>query len=87
MLDSLAEELRVLYVALTRAKEKLIISGTLSRPEEKLAAAVREERGREGTLTYGKLSRAVTYWDWAPSGAGRYARGWPCRCKDPGSRR
>ena len=64
VLDSLAEELRVLYVAFTRAKEKLIISGTLSRPEEKLAAAVREERGREGTLTYGKLSRAVTYWDW-----------------------
>lgn len=28
-LDSLGEELRVLYVALTRAKEKLIITGTL----------------------------------------------------------
>ena len=30
-LESLGEELRVLYVALTRAKEKLIITGTLSK--------------------------------------------------------
>ena len=27
-LDNLGEELRVLYVAMTRAKEKLIITGT-----------------------------------------------------------
>ena len=25
---------------------------------------VREEKGREGALPYGKLSRAVTWWDW-----------------------
>ena len=64
VLDSLAEELRVLYVAFTRAKEKLIISGILPGAEEKLAVAVREEKGREGALPYGKLSRAVTWWDW-----------------------
>lgn len=28
-MESLGEELRVLYVALTRAKEKLILSGTI----------------------------------------------------------
>ena len=34
-LDNLGEELRVLYVALTRAKEKLILTGTLKSVEEK----------------------------------------------------
>ncbi len=33
--DNLAEELRVLYVAMTRAKEKLILSGCLSKAAEK----------------------------------------------------
>ena len=32
--DNLAEELRVLYVAMTRAREKLILTGTLENPEE-----------------------------------------------------
>ncbi len=36
-LESLGEELRVLYVALTRAKEKLIITGTLSNLEDKIS--------------------------------------------------
>lgn len=35
-LETLAEELRILYVAMTRAKEKLIITGAISKPEEKL---------------------------------------------------
>ena len=35
-LENLGEELRVLYVALTRAKEKLIITGTLKDAAEKL---------------------------------------------------
>ena len=34
-LESLGEELRVLYVALTRAKEKLIITGTVENLEKK----------------------------------------------------
>lgn len=34
--DNLAEELRVLYVALTRAKEKLIMTATVSKAVEKL---------------------------------------------------
>ena len=35
-LDSLGEELRVLYVALTRAKEKLIMTGIVDKLEKKL---------------------------------------------------
>ena len=33
-LESLGEELRVLYVALTRAKEKLILTGTVKKIED-----------------------------------------------------
>lgn len=32
-----AEELRILYVAMTRAREKLILLGTLDKPEQKIA--------------------------------------------------
>lgn len=56
-LDSLGEELRVLYVAFTRAKEKLIITGTIPNLEKKLPLY-------EMGITYGRLSKASTYWDW-----------------------
>ena len=35
-LENLGEELRVLYVAMTRAKEKLILTGTLSNVKKKM---------------------------------------------------
>ena len=55
VLDSLGEELRVLYVAMTRAKEKLILTGTLSGAEKKQGPR---------PLTFARRSGAVTYWDW-----------------------
>lgn len=63
-LDSLGEELRILYVAFTRAKEKLIITGTIPNLEKKLASygIVRTQEQEE--LTFGRLSKANTYWDW-----------------------
>ena len=64
MLDSLGEELRVLYVALTRAKEKLIITGTLPDAEKKIASYGNGKRERESVLSFTRRSRAVTYWDW-----------------------
>lgn len=33
--DNLAEEMRILYVAMTRAKEKLILTGTLKEPAKR----------------------------------------------------
>ena len=39
LLESMGEELRVLYVAFTRAKEKLIITGTIAEPEKRLKDA------------------------------------------------
>ena len=53
-LDNLGEELRVLYVALTRAKEKLIITGTCDNLETKMAK----------TLTFAQRSSAIQYLDW-----------------------
>lgn len=63
VLDSLGEELRVLYVAYTRAKEKLIITGTLSEPEKKLAGYEVIRQQKEEELSFLRLSKAITYWD------------------------
>lgn len=63
-LENLGEELRVLYVALTRAKEKLILTGVLPKAEEKLQKY--ENLGEyDGTaLSFGQLARANSYFDW-----------------------
>ncbi len=39
--EQLAEEMRVLYVAMTRARRRLILTACLNKPEEKLAASPR----------------------------------------------
>ncbi len=68
VLGTLAEEIRVLYVALTRAKEKLVITGTASDVEKRLETW--EERG--GNMDFSALSSAQTYLDWiAPVVVGR----------------
>jgi len=36
-IDNIGEELRILYVALTRAKEKLIMTGVIENPDKKIA--------------------------------------------------
>ena len=62
--ESVAEELRVLYVAMTRAKEKLILTGTVSNMENRLMGCV-GLRGREREeLPYTKLTKARRYFDW-----------------------
>ena len=61
-LENLGEELRVLYVALTRAKEKLILVGTLKKPGEKLESY--QSSAGTGMLSYGCRSNAGSYFDW-----------------------
>ena len=63
-LDTLGEELRVLYVAFTRAKEKLIITGTVSDLEKKLADCEIVENRKKEELSFGSLSKVSNYWDW-----------------------
>ncbi len=62
-LDSLGEELRVLYVAFTRAKEKLIITGTISNLEKKMENYRMVRGQKDEQLSFGRLSKATTYWD------------------------
>lgn len=50
--DNLAEELRVLYVALTRAKEKLIMTATLEKAEEKWSLSKLQEKQALGYLGF-----------------------------------
>ncbi len=61
-LEMLGEELRVLYVAFTRAKEKLILLGSAAGLEQKLQKFQGE--GKRRTLSFRALSSAGTYLDW-----------------------
>ena len=63
-LDSLGEELRVLYVAFTRAREKLIITGVLPNMRKKLTDYEKVKSQQEEKLRFSQLGRANTYWDW-----------------------
>lgn len=56
-LENLGEELRILYVAMTRAKEKLILTGALANAEEKL-------NKESGATTFSARYKANSYLDW-----------------------
>lgn len=60
--ESLGEELRVLYVALTRAKEKLIITGTIAKLADVLQAVSWQMGRRETLLPIGTRGEARNYW-------------------------
>lgn len=57
-LDNLSEELRVLYVAMTRAKEKLIMTGAVADPEKVLSLRKTEP------VTYTGLCSATSFLDY-----------------------
>ena len=70
-LENLGEELRVLYVALTRAKEKLIMVGQASEKQiEQVAESAAEfqdkaeQKGNLGVLPFYQLTKARSYLDW-----------------------
>lgn len=58
-LENLGEELRVLYVALTRAKEKLVMVGS-GKELEKLM----DKWQADNVMSYRKLAQAGSYMDW-----------------------
>ena len=63
-IENLGEELRILYVALTRAKEKLILTGSTSRLEKRLTALEPLKKQEERRISYGRLAKARCYLDW-----------------------
>lgn len=62
--ENLGEELRVLYVAMTRAKEKLILTGTVTKLEKRLLEYEHLWRRREVKLPVYLLEKARDYWGW-----------------------
>ena len=63
-LENLGEELRVLYVALTRAKEKLILTGSHKNLQRCLEGLHSLLGRKEKRLPYGMLEGAQEYWGW-----------------------
>ncbi len=62
--ENLGEELRVLYVALTRAKEKLILTGTVTKLEKRLLEYQGIGHRKEQKLSVHTLEKAKDYWGW-----------------------
>ena len=58
--ELLGEEQRLLYVALTRAREKLILTGVAKKIDEHSGQML----GEREVLTFAKRMEAKTYWDW-----------------------
>ncbi len=70
-LENLGEELRVLYVAMTRAKEKLILLGTMPKAAKKLEEYESREEEAGNPLSFTALAGAKCYYDWVlPAAAG-----------------
>lgn len=63
-LEMLAEELRVLYVALTRAKEKLILTALVDNLEKRVIQCAQTPSLKDQALPYGMLAGASSYLDW-----------------------
>lgn len=64
--ESIGEELRVLYVALTRAKEKLIMTGVVENIEKKIMSNtdIIAQNKEQSLLPYEKILDATSYADW-----------------------
>lgn len=80
--ENLGEELRVLYVALTRAKEKLILTGTVKDWEktlEKYTANVIPQKA----LSFSQRAKAVCYLDWIIPALQSYPEKYKISCVEP----
>ena len=74
--ESLGEEIRVLYVALTRAKEKLIMTGTISNLEKEMMYLSRFREKEDELLPVETRLKAKNYWDYVLPALSRH------RCMD-----
>ena len=74
--EALGEELRILYVALTRAKEKLIMIGTIGNLEKELRSLSRLRENHQELLPAGMRRSGNTFWDYVLPALARH------RCMD-----
>lgn len=79
--EAKAEEMRVLYVAMTRAREKLILTGVLTeaKAERKKKSWGKYLHCREAQLPSACIRQAEDYLDWAALAVARHADGAPLR--------
>ncbi len=78
-MESAAEEMRILYVAMTRAKEKLYLVGTV-RDGQKARQRWSEALAEEGWLLPASLrARARSFFDWLGPALVRHRQGAPLR--------
>lgn len=62
-MDNLGEELRILYVAMTRAKEKLIMTGVVKNYEEHMLSYEEFKNQEDSKIPLGVLSRCSSFMD------------------------
>lgn len=80
--SELSEELRVLYVALTRAREKLLLVMTVKNPEKKLSALASAFDGQSAVPPFA-VRNAKSYGDWLLTAALRHPDAAPLRALLP----
>lgn len=76
--EMLAEEMRVLYVALTRAREKLVLVGSSKKLADRIGGWC-DAAGHEERLGDGALLKAKGYLDWVGSALVRHPHAQPLR--------
>lgn len=81
-MENAGEELRVLYVALTRAREKLILTGTKKKAAQKLGDYEYQSLSQEGRLGFLERLSAGSYFDWVLPVL--VQKGYPVRQVTPG---
>ncbi len=79
--ESVAEELRILYVAMTRAKEKLIMVSATKKAEKLMQKCLRLRVWRERQLPYSFIAGARSYLDWVVPVIYRYERTAPIQMR------
>lgn len=74
-LENLGEEMRVLYVALTRAREKLVLVGIMKNAEKKLEEYANQASSQ--MLSFGIRRKATCYYDWVIPALMSYGEKYP----------
>lgn len=62
--DMMAEEIRILYVAMTRAREHLVMVGTIKDLSKSVMKWTHSLQGKDWLLPSAQLGRAACFWDW-----------------------
>ena len=79
MIENLGEELRVLYVAMTRAREKLYLTGAKDHLFDYLEKKIHETDKTARELSYSQLTMAGSFLDWITAAACKHKKTGPLK--------